>query len=138
MWWFKYWFSRLDIKEKSNNKSKKHRCKYFQYAATVALNYEESESHLERVSNIKTFTNEYNWKRTNYPSKIDYWKTFEKNNLTIALNILYIKDKKILPVYVSKHNSTREKQIILSAIPNEEKEGWHYLAVKNYLHYYME
>ena len=23
-------------------------------------------------------------------------------------------------------------------IPNEEKEGWHYLAVKNYLHYYME
>ena len=23
-------------------------------------------------------------------------------------------------------------------IPNEEKEGQHYLTVKNYLHYYME
>ena len=50
----------------------------------------------------------------------------------------YVKDKEILPAYISKHNSTREKQIILFFIPNEEKEGWHYLAVKNYLHYYME
>ena len=23
-------------------------------------------------------------------------------------------------------------------IPNKEKEVWHYLAVKNYLHYYIE
>ena len=28
---------------------------FFQYAATVALNYEETESHPERVSNIKQF-----------------------------------------------------------------------------------
>ena len=28
--------------------------------------------------------NKCNWKRTNYPSKIDDWKTFEKNNPTIA------------------------------------------------------
>ena len=27
-------------------------------------------------------------------------------------------------------NITREQQIILLMIPNEEKEGWHYLAVK--------
>ena len=31
--------------------------KCFQYAATVALNYEEIESHLERVLNIKSFIN---------------------------------------------------------------------------------
>ena len=29
--------------------------KYFQYAATVALNYEEIKWKLERVSNIKPF-----------------------------------------------------------------------------------
>ena len=23
-------------------------------------------------------------------------------------------------------------------IPNEEKKGWHYLVVKNYLHYYIK
>ena len=28
-----------------------------------------------------------------------------------------------------------EKQIILLMISNEEKEGWHYLKVKNYPHY---
>ena len=32
------------------------------------------------------------------------------------------------PAYVSKHNSDREKQVILLMIPNGE--GWHYLAVK--------
>ena len=46
----------------------------------------------ERVSNIKPFINECKWKGINYPSKIDDWKTFEKNNLTIAPNILYIKE----------------------------------------------
>ena len=45
----------------------------------------------------------------------------------IALKILYIKEKEILPAYFSKHKSTREKQIILLMITNEEKEGWHYL-----------
>ena len=72
---------------------------------TVALNYEETESHLERVSNIKPFENKYNWKGTNYPSNIDDWKTFEKNNLIIALNILFIKEKKICPTFISNINS---------------------------------
>ena len=107
----------------------------FQYAATVALNYEETESHPERVSNIKPFINKYNWKGINYPSKIDNWKTFEKNNQTVALNILYIKEKEICPAYISNINSNCQKQIILLMIPSEEKEGWHYLAVKKCLHY---
>ena len=41
----------------------------------------------------------------------------------------------ICPAYISKINSNGEKQIIILMIPNKEKEGWHYLAVKNYLHY---
>ena len=40
----------------------------FQYATTVALNYEEIESHPERVSSHKSFRNKYNWERINYPS----------------------------------------------------------------------
>ena len=55
---------------------------------------------------------------------------FEKNNPKIALNILYIKEKEIYPAFISKHNSTREKQITLLLIPNQEKERWHYLGVK--------
>ena len=33
-------------------------------------------------------------KEYNYPAKIDDWKTFEKNNPTIDLNILYTKESK--------------------------------------------
>ena len=55
---------------------------------------------------------------------------FEKNNLAIALNIFYTKQKEICPAHISKINSNCENQIILLMIPNKEKEGWHYLAVK--------
>ena len=105
--------------------------KRFQYVATVALNFGEIKWNSEIVSNIKPFINKYNWEEIKYPSKTDDWKTFKKNNLTVVLNILYIKDKEIYSAFISKLNSTREKQIILLMIPNEEKEGrWHYLAVK--------
>ena len=119
-----------------NPKNEDHKC--FQYAATVALNHEEMKKDPQRILKIKPYINEYNWNGIKYPSKIDEWKTFEENNMTITLNILFIKEKEIYPVYISKHNATCEKQLILLMIPNEKKEGWHYLAVKNYLHYYME
>ena len=96
----------------------------------IALDYREIESHPERVSVIKQFINKYNWKGINRPSKMDDWKTFEKNNPTTAYNILYIKRKEICPAYISKINSNCERQIILLMHPNKEKEGWHYLAVK--------
>ena len=96
--------------------------KCFQYASTVALNQEETESHPERVLNIKPFKNKCNWKVINYSSKIDDWKTFEKNNPTISLNILYIKEKEICPAYVSKVVSNCEKKIMLM-ISNEGKVG---------------
>ena len=83
-----------------NPKNEDDKC--FQYAVTVSVNYEEIEQNPGRVSNIKPFINKYNWKCINYPSKIDDWKTFEKNNPTIALNILYIKGKEIYPAYISK------------------------------------
>ena len=54
------------------------------------------------------------------------------------LLMFYILKKKICVAYISQINTYCKKQIILLIILNEEKEGWHYLAVKNYLHYYME
>ena len=56
-------------------------------------------------------------------------KKFEKNNVTIALNISYAKKEKIYPAYISKHNSNREKQVILLMISNRE-ERKHFVAVK--------
>ena len=44
-------------------------------------------------------------------------KNSKKNNPTIAPDILYTKEKKILPAYISNHNSTSGKTIILLMIP---------------------
>ena len=65
-----------------------------------------------------------------YPSKIDDWKLFEKSNPTITLNVLYIKERDMHPAYITKINSSCEKQIIFLMIPNEEKEIWPYFSVK--------
>ena len=62
---------------------------------------------------IKPFINKYNWKGLNIPSEKDVRKKSEKDNVTIALNILYAKEEKVYPAYVSKYNSNREKQVIL-------------------------
>ena len=43
---------------------------------------------------------------------------------------MYINKEEIYPAYISRHNSTREKQIILLIVLNEEKEIWRYLALK--------
>ena len=66
-----------------NPKNTDNKC--FQYAATVALNYEEIESHPERVSNIKLFINKYNLKGTIYPSKTDDEKKKQQSLLIFCI-----------------------------------------------------
>ena len=44
----------------------------------------------------------YRWKEINYPSKRDDCKILEKNDTTIALNILCIKEKETCPGFISK------------------------------------
>ena len=68
-------------KKKATTNPKNEDDRYFQYATTVPLNHEEIKRYLQR---IKPFINKYGIK---YPSKIDDWKMFEKNNPTAALNI---------------------------------------------------
>ena len=41
------------------------------------------------------------------PSEKNDWKKFERNNVTLALNVFYAEKEKIYPVYVSRHNSNR-------------------------------
>ena len=76
--------------------------KCFQYAVTVALNYEELKKDPQRITKIKPFKNKYNWKGINFPSEKDDWKKSEKINVTIVLNVLYAKKEKMYPTHVSK------------------------------------
>ena len=105
--WMKYKKSTI------NPKNNDYKC--FQYTVTVALNRDKINKHLQRVSKIKPFISQYNWSDIDFPSTSKDWKKFELNNESIALNILYVphKTRKIHLAYKSKHNLTRENQVIL-------------------------
>ena len=65
---------------------------------------------LNHTQSIKPFINKYNREGINYPSKIDDWKTFEKNNQINDLNILYTKEKEICPADILKVKSNCENR----------------------------
>ena len=97
--------------------------KYFQYAVTVALNYDKIKKHHQRVNKVKPFIDQYDWSEVNFPSNAGDWKKFELNNKSIALNVLHIpeSEKTIRHVYKSKYNLKRENQVILLMIIDGEK-----------------
>ena len=107
--------------KKSPINPKNNDYKSFQYTVTLALNLDKINSHPERISKIKPFMEQYNWKEIDFPPTSKDWKKFELNN-EIALNILYVphNTKKMQVAYKSKHNLTREKQILLLMISNGE------------------
>ena len=65
--------------------------KCFQCAITVTLNPGEIKKDLQGITKIKLFINKYNWKGINIPSEKKLKKKIEKNNVTIALIVLYAK-----------------------------------------------
>ena len=103
----------------------------FQNALDDALNYQNIERDPQRISKLKSYINKYNWKGIKFPVESKEWKKFERNNKTIALNILFIPHitKTIRIAYRSEHNNKRKKQVILLMIGDGEK--YHYLAVTN-------
>ena len=117
-----------DKKSTINPKDNDNKC--FQYAVTLALNLDNIDNHPERISKIKPFIDQYNWKDIDFPANSKDWRKLELKN-EIALNILYVphNTRKIQVAYKSKQNLTCDKQVILLMITDGEK--WHYLTVKN-------
>ena len=85
-----------------NLKNNDNKC--FQYAATLALNFNNIDRNPQRISKIKPFINNYKWNDINFPATKKDWNKFEVNNKNIALNILYVpyNTKKIDIAYKSK------------------------------------
>ena len=76
----------------------------FSITLTVALNYENINNNRHRISKIKPFIDQYNWNETDFPSTGKYWKKFESNKKSIALNILYVPDNtKKYVMRISQH-----------------------------------
>ena len=103
----------------------------FQNGLEDALNYQIIESNQQKISKLKPYINKYNWEGINVPAGSKEWQIFERNNDTVALNVLYVKHntKKTSVVYRLKHNNKHKKQVILLMIGDGEK--YHYLAETN-------
>ena len=103
----------------------------FQNPLDDALNYQNIETHPERISRLKSYIIKYNWEGIEFPAVPKDWKTFEQNNKTNALNVLSIphNTKTISVTYRSEYDNKRTKQVILLMITNGKK--YHYLAVTN-------
>ena len=84
----------------------------FQNALDDALNYQNIERDPQRISKLKSYINKYNWKGIKFPVEPKEWKKFERNNKTIALNILFIphNTKTIRVSYRSEHNNKHKNK----------------------------
>ena len=103
----------------------------FQNALNDALNYQNIEKDLQRITKISPYISKYNWEGIEFPVGSKDWKKFEQNNKTIALNILFVphNTETIRVAYRSEYNHKHKKQVILLMITDGKK--WHYLAVIN-------
>ena len=118
-------------KDAINNNNNNNNNSNLQNALNDALNYQAIKNNPQRISKLKPYINEYIWEGIDFPAGSKEWQEFEKNNDTIALNILYVGKfaNKISAAYKSKYNNKRKKQVILLMIGDGIK--YHYLAVTN-------
>ena len=94
----------------------------------------ETDDIISRLLN--RFIDQYNLEGIDIPSGIKDWRKFERNNKTIALNILYVthNTKTINLACKSKYNRKSENQVVLLLITNskqsDEFDKWYYIALK--------
>ena len=128
---------RIKNKKATSNPKNLKDSNCFQYAIIAALHLHDIKNNPERITKRKPYISKYCWKDINVPAGSKEYKIFERNNKDIAFNILSVPfDKKEINItYKSDHNPLRKKQVILLMITdyddNEQKNEWHYLAVKS-------
>ena len=120
------------IKNKTCTINPQNKDNSIQYSIIASLFHKEIKNNPERISEIKAFiNNDLNQNNINFPPQEQDYKTFEMNNKSIALNILQVNEEKISHLYKSEFNKTKEKQVILLILTDDNSpQKQHYLAVK--------
>ena len=111
-----------------NPQKKEEEC--FKWAVIEALHHEEIKHHPERITLLRPYENQYNWKELEFPVSIKEIYKFEKNSPGIPVKVLF-NNKKSQNIYAarrSERNVTCKKQVNLLIIEDGEKK--HYTAIK--------
>ena len=103
------------------------------WAAISALHHEEIKKDYQRISRLRAYENQYNWKGLEFPVSIKRIDKSEKTNPGIVGNVLFSNkkslDEDIYTVRRSEHNVKCKKQVNLLIIVDGEKR--HYTAIKS-------
>ena len=81
--------------------------------------------HPQKISELKPYINQYNWKGIKFLSDKEDWKKLKQNNMGIAWNIFFAphNKKEICHAYISKYNHKHKNQAILLMIMMMVKDG---------------
>ena len=93
------------------------------------LNYKQIKKDMQGITKNKLSINKYNLEWINFPTEEVDWKKCGKNDVAIALNVLYLKAKTNIFYLCFKTEVKSWKASYFSMIWNGEKQ-WHYHAVK--------
>ena len=112
-----------------NSQNKDEEC--FKWTVIGALHHEEIKKDHQRISRLRPYEKQYNWKETEFPVSIKKIDKCEKNNPGIAVNVLFSnkKNQNIYTARRSENNVKSKKQVSLLMIVDCEKR--HYTAIKN-------
>ena len=83
-------------KKATTNPINKKDNKWFQYPVTVALNYEEIKTDLQRITKVKPFINKYNWEGINFSIRKRLLGKIWENNVQVLLIFCMLKIKKCI------------------------------------------
>ena len=111
-----------------NSQNKEEQC--FKWAVIEALHHEEVKHHPERITLLRPYENQYNWKGLEFPVSIKEIYKFEKSSPGIPVKVLF-NNKKSQNIYAarrSERNVKCKKQVNLLIIEDGEKK--HYTAIK--------
>ena len=135
-----YYFQKIDIrgaesyikspkwvahKEATINPKNEKDNKCFQYAITIALNYNKiKKKYLRKIKKVKQADTDFSSHQTD-------WENFEQNNTSIALNVLFVSynSEEVKLAYKSRYNNERKNHVILLMI-NGEAKNCYYFSVK--------
>ena len=102
----------------------------------AALHHKDIQKDLQRISKLKPYSDLYNWKGLKFPVTVNQIDKFEKNNPFIAVNVLYLHDRKegisrgkIAILRRSDGNTSRSRVVNLLLITDGKKS--HYTAIKS-------
>ena len=100
----------------------------FKWAVIAASKWMDIKFNLEGMSNLRKFTNNYDWSGLKFPVSTKDISVFEiKNN--ISVNVLAVEGKDI---YICRKTDYRcDREVNLTLISEGDK--WHYTAIKRLL-----